>query len=189
MPRQARISRSDVLDATLALSDERGLAAVSMRAVGGRMGVTPMALYHHVSDKGDLLDGLVERLLAELPRPDPALSWEERLRALASGIRETAARHPDTFLMLVQRPVATPEALAVREVVYAALRDAGVSEELVPRVERVISTFVIGFAASEVGGRFAAHDQPVLDADFEWAWRHIVMAAIGSAGQVIAAGA
>lgn len=187
MPRQARISRTEVLDATLALSDERGLAAVSMRSVGRRLRVTPMALYHHVRDKDDLLDGVVERLLAELPVPDPALSWEDRLRALASGIRETAARHPDTFLMLLRRPVATPEALAVREVVYTALRDAEVREELVPRVERLISTFVIGFAASEVGGRFAAHDQSVRDADFEWAWRHVVMLGIGSARQVIAA--
>jgi AcrR family transcriptional regulator len=181
MPRPARISRTDVLDATLALAEERGLSAVSMRAVAGRLGVTPMALYHHVRDKDDLLDGLVERLLAELPLPDPALPWGERLHALARGVRETAARHPDAFLMLLQRPVITPEALAVREVVYTALRDAGVPEELVPRVERLLSTFVIGFAASEVGGRFAAHEQSVRDADFEWAWQRALMANVPAA--------
>ena len=174
MPRPALISREAILDETLALADERGLAAVSMRAVAARLGVTAMSLYHHVRDKDDLLDGLVERLLAELSLPDPGLPGEERLHALASSMRQTAARHPDAFPLLLGRPVATPAALAVREVAYAALRDAGVPDELVPRAERLLSTFVIGFAASEVGGRFAAHDQAVRDADFEWAGEQIV---------------
>ena len=174
MPRQALISREAILDETLALADERGLAAVSMRAVAARLGVTAMSLYHHVRDKDDLLDGLVERLLAELQLPDLSLPGEELLHALASSLRQAAARHPDAFPLLLGRPVATPAALAVREVAYGALRDAGVGDELVPRAERLLSTFVIGFAASEVGGRFAAHDQAVRDADFEWAWRQIV---------------
>ena len=174
MPRQALISREAILDQTLALADERGLAAVSMRAVAARLGVTAMSLYHHVRDKNDLLDGLVERLLAELSLPDPSLTGEERLHALASSMRQTAARHPDAFPLLLGRPVATPAALAVRDLAYTALKDAGVPDELVPRAERLLSTFVIGFAASEVGGRFAAHDRAVRDADFEWAWQHIV---------------
>jgi AcrR family transcriptional regulator len=175
MPRQALISRESILEETLALADERGLAAVSMRAVAARLGVTAMSLYHHVRDKDDLLDGLVERLLAELALPDPNLPGEERLHALTSSLRHSAARHPDAFSLLLRRPVATPAALAVREVAYAALRDAGVQDELVPRAERLLSTFVIGFAASEVGGRFAAHDQAVRDGDFEWAWRQIIL--------------
>jgi AcrR family transcriptional regulator len=168
VPRRALISREAILDATLALAEKRDLDAVSMRAVAARLGVTPMALYHHVRDKEDLLDGLVERLLAELPLPDPALPWQQRLLALAASLREMAARHPDAFPMLLRRPVATEGALGVREAVYSVFRDAGVPEELVPRVERVLSTFVIGFAASEAGGRFAAHDPSVLDEDLRW---------------------
>jgi AcrR family transcriptional regulator len=162
------INREDVLDETLALAEERGLHAVSMREVARRLGVTPMALYRHVGDKQGLLDGLVERLLEELPLPDESLPWRERLRALGAGTREVARRHPDTFLMLLRRPATTPASLRRRETVYAALRDAGVPEELVPRVERLMSTFMLGFAASEAGGRFAHHDPAVLDADLEW---------------------
>jgi AcrR family transcriptional regulator len=169
VPRQARISRDAVLDATLSLAEESGLEAVSMRAVASRLGVTPMALYHHVHDKEDLLDALIERLLGELPLPDPSLPWPERLRALAASLRETAGRHPDAFLMLLRRPATTPAALRAREAVYAALNDAGVPDTLVPRVERLLSTFMIGFAASETSGRFAAHDRAVLDDDLEWA--------------------
>lgn len=176
MARPARISREAVLDSTLALAEERGLDAVSMRSVAADLQVTPMALYHHVRNKEDLLDGLVERLLDELPLPDPEAPWEERLRSLAQRLRETAQRHPDAFPMLLRRPVRSEGALRVREAVYALLRDAGVPEELVPRAERLISTFVIGFGASEAGGRFAAHSEEVLEADFEWALAGIVEA-------------
>ena len=55
--------REEILDAALELADERGLAAVSMRAVADRVGVTPMALYPHVGSKAALLDGMVGRLL------------------------------------------------------------------------------------------------------------------------------
>lgn len=61
--------REEILDTALALADERGLEAVSMRALADRLGVTPMALYRHVDSKAALLDGLVGRLLAAfLPR-------------------------------------------------------------------------------------------------------------------------
>ena len=176
MPRKARISRAQVLDATLAIAEERGLGAVSMRSVARRLGVTPMALYHYVRDKQDLLDGLVERLLAELPLPAPDLPWDERLHAMAFSLRQAAVRHPDAFLMLLQRPAITAGARLVRDAVYAPLREAGVSEELIPRVERLLSTFTIGFAASEAAGRFAMHDPSVLDADFEWGLTRLLAA-------------
>jgi len=176
MPRKARISRAQVLDATLAIAEERGLGAVSMRSVARRLGVTPMALYHYVRDKQDLLDGLVERLLAELPLPAPDLPWDERLHAMAFSLRQAAVRHPDAFLMLLQRPAITAGARLVRDAVYAPLREAGVSEELIPRVERLLSTFTIGFAASEAAGRFAMHDPPVLEADFDWGLTRLLAA-------------
>jgi AcrR family transcriptional regulator len=163
------LSREQVLDATLALAEERGLDAVSMREVARRLGVTPMALYRHVGDKQALLDGVVERLLDELPEPDASLPAEERLRVLARALRETAGRHPDAFLMLLRRPATTPASLRARERVYAALREAGVPADLVPRVERLLSTFMLGFAASEAGGRFGQHAPEVLDEDLAWA--------------------
>ena len=165
MPRTAQIDRATVLRATLALADEQGLAAVSMRAVATRVGVTPMALYRHVGDKSQLLDGVVEQLLTELPVPDDALPWRERLSAMGAATRETARRHPDVFPLLLQRPAATPGARRMRESLYQALRDAGVPEAEVPQVERLVSTMVLGFAASEAAGRFTASPEQV-DADF-----------------------
>ena len=60
-----------MLAASLQLADEQGLAAITMQAVADRLGVTPMALYRHVTNKADLLDGLVESILLEVPAAGP----------------------------------------------------------------------------------------------------------------------
>ncbi|MFF7329992.1 TetR family transcriptional regulator [Streptomyces sp. NPDC008150] len=162
-----RITRARVLDATFELASESGLGAVTMRAVAARLGVTPMALYRHVGDKAGLLDGLVERLMGEVARtPGPDGDWRVRLRALADNMRATARRHPDLFVLLFQRRALTDGAVVAREEVHDALRLAGVPEGEVPRLERMVSTYMLGFAASEAGGRFAGLDA---DAEFDHA--------------------
>jgi AcrR family transcriptional regulator len=149
--------REEILDAALAIADEQGLDALSMRAVAERVGVTPMALYRHVSDKAALLDGLVGRLLATLLPPDSGLerTWQERLRAIAHACRELTQRHPWSASLLFSRPAVTPDAVRLVDLIYTALLEAGVPECEVPRLERMVSTFVLGFAASEASGRFS----------------------------------
>ena len=166
MGRVAQISREAVLAAALRLADEQGLAAVTMHAVARSLGVTPMALYRHVADKDALLDGLVELLLTEYPRPVAEGRWDERLVALADGIRATARRHPAVFPLLLTRPAVTPAARAARDAVQAALREGGLPDPEAARAERLIATAVLGFAASEAAGRFRHHDQSVIDEDF-----------------------
>lgn len=151
--------RDKILAAALAIADERGLAAVSMRSVAERVGLSAMALYPHVSSKEALLDGLVDLLLAEqLPvlaaLPADADCWT-RLRAMAQGVRQLARRHPSAFSLLLARPSVTPDAVRVTDGVYQVLVEAGVPPADVARVERLVSTFVLGFAASEVNGRFS----------------------------------
>ena len=166
MGRVAQISREAVLDAALRLADEQGLAAVTMHAVARSLNVTPMALYRHVADKDALLDGLVELLLTECSRSAAQGRWDERLAALAGAMRATARRHPAVFPLLLTRPAVTPAARTVRDAVYDALREGGVPGGEVARAERLVSTAVLGFAASEAAGRFRHHDQSVIDEDF-----------------------
>src|SRR5258707_4038781 len=93
--------RQAILDAAVALADERGLDAVSMRAVAERVGVTPMALYPHVGSKAELLDGMIGELLVQLSSagateqpggqpPHPV----HRLRGLPRGPKENAEAEP-----------------------------------------------------------------------------------------------
>jgi AcrR family transcriptional regulator len=166
MGRAAQIGRAAILAAALEIADEHGLEAVTMHAVARSLHVTPMALYRHVSSKAALLDGLVEMLLTEFPLPAQDLPWDERLAALAAGIRATAHHHRGAFPLLLSRPTVTRAALQVRQAVYQALREAAIPEASVARTERLLSTVVLGFAVSEASGRFRHHDQAVIDADF-----------------------
>lgn len=151
---RAALDRPAVLSAALDLADSGGLAAVTMRAVADRLGVTAMALYPHVGDKEGLLDGLVERLNDELPTPRPELDWRARLGELAGGVIAVARRHPATFPLMLQRPAVTPNAMRAREAVFAALLAAGVPPADVPATERLVSTIALGYAVSDVAGRF-----------------------------------
>jgi AcrR family transcriptional regulator len=166
MGRRPQIDRAAILSAAMLLADERGLEAVTMHAVAQRLGVTPMALYRHLDGKQALLDGLVEALLTGAPLPRPEAPWPDRLTAAAEAIRSTAKAHPAVFPLLLTRPAVTPAARAVRDSVQAALGEAGLAADEAARAERLLSTAVFGFAASEAAGRFRHHAQAVIDEDF-----------------------
>jgi AcrR family transcriptional regulator len=184
MGRRPQIDRGAILDAALLLADEHGLEAVTMHAVAQRLQVTPMALYRHMDGKQALLDGLVERLLTGFPLPPAGVPWADRLTAIADAIRCTARRHPTVFPLLLTRPAATPTARTVRDFALAALREAGLDEAAAARAERLISTTVLGFAASEAAGRFRQHAQAVIDEDFAalLGWLRLVLSAAPPAG-------
>ncbi|BBA95359.1 putative TetR family transcriptional regulator [Actinacidiphila reveromycinica] len=150
--------REEILDAALAIADARGLAGVSMRAVAQAVGVTPMALYPHVKDKAGLLDAMLGRLLAGVSEAAPELAgaqdWRVRLRAFADTARGLSIGHPWAVTLLFSRPAVTPDAVFTVDQLYGALLDAGVPPSQVPRLERLVSTYVLGWIASESGGRF-----------------------------------
>src|SRR5437016_6013806 len=105
--------REEILDNAIALADEKGLAAVTMRSVADRVGLTPMALYPHVGSKAALLDGMVGRLLSELLPSESAepgtLDWRQRLGTLAHATRRLTLRHPWAAALLFSRPAVTPD--------------------------------------------------------------------------------
>jgi AcrR family transcriptional regulator len=154
----APLRRERVLEAALAVAEREGLERLSMRLVARELNASTMALYRHVVNKDDLLDGLVERLLGELQLPDDSLPWDQRLRMLASELRALAKRHPELFGLLLQRRAVGAKATRAREAELSALRDAGFDRKAAERLERLLSTVVMGFAFSEATGRFAGID-------------------------------
>ena len=146
--------KDEILTAALALADEAGLDAVTMRAVAARVGITPMALYRHVADKEALLDGVLETAVAEVRVPGPSLPWDERLTGLALAVRDVGHQHPTAIGLAFSRPGDTPAVRRLVDVIHGALADAGVPADQRHRLERMVSTFVVGFVVSEVSGRF-----------------------------------
>jgi AcrR family transcriptional regulator len=147
-----------ILDAAIALADEKGLSAVSMRAVAERAGLTAMALYPYVGTKAALLDEMAGRLVSQILLPEApdgaGPDWRTRLHAVAWSSRRLFRQHPWAPTLLDSLPYVTPDATRTVDAIYTALLDAGVPEPEVPRIERLLSTLFLGYAASEAEGRF-----------------------------------
>lgn len=134
-----------VVDAALALADEQGLDAVTLRAVAERAGVPVMTLYTYVPGKAELLDCMVDRLRA-LQDADPAGppgggGWQARVEALARAERQLHLAHPWLVRVSTTRPVLGPGATAAYERGLRAFEGAGLDD-----VDRDAAlTFVLGF--------------------------------------------
>src|SRR5258706_5684902 len=106
------LSRERVLEAALQIVDREGLEAISMRRLGDALGVEAMSLYNHVPNKAAVLDGVFERVLAELPVLKPGRkSWRAVLKAQALALRDVLAAHPNALPLFATRPAVTEASL------------------------------------------------------------------------------
>ncbi|MGE3289304.1 MAG: TetR/AcrR family transcriptional regulator [Pseudonocardia sp.] len=110
--RRPRLTRHEVLVTALGLIDDEGVEALSMRRLGKALDRDPMRLYRFAASKDELLDGVVELVLAELVVPPVRDGgWEAVLRSTAHAFRDLAVAHPHVVPLMVTRPLATPLAL------------------------------------------------------------------------------
>jgi AcrR family transcriptional regulator len=90
----AELDPNRIAAAALAVADARGSSGFTMRAVAEALGVTPMALYHHVQDKAALAALLVDAAIGERPLPPPTGVWQDDLWTMARWMRESTRAHP-----------------------------------------------------------------------------------------------
>jgi AcrR family transcriptional regulator len=143
--RRAPVSRERILRAAVELADEGGLDAVSMRKLGQRLDVEAMALYRHVRDKDDLLDGLVDVVVGEIDRPRPNDDWKAGLRDQVLAARRVMLRHPWAPRLLQERGTSGPASLDRIEAAIGTLLAGGFSMDLVHHALHVLSSRIYGF--------------------------------------------
>lgn len=134
-----------MLRAAVDLADRGGIEALSMRRLGQELGVDAMALYRHVRNKDDLLDGIVEVIVAEIQRPKPTDDWKAALRGQAMAARHVMLRHPWARRVLEERPKGGPVFLGYVESVLANLYDGGFSIDLAHHTLHVLGSRIFGF--------------------------------------------
>jgi AcrR family transcriptional regulator len=140
------------VEVALALADDLGLDAVSVRRVADRLDVTPMALYRYVSSKDELLDALADRLYAELELPTGNYGWWEELARLARSTRRLLLAHPWAAPLLA-RPLAGPHAQALDQALQHELRRAGFSAAEAGELHDQLSNMVFALVAPELHGK------------------------------------
>jgi AcrR family transcriptional regulator len=123
-----------------------------MRRLGQELGVEAMSVYTHVAGREELLDGLSEVMVEALPRSAAASDWRDAVSAFANGIRTTARRHPQAFLLVGMRPLKTVQALTPVDAMLAALRGGGFGTGEAVAAYRLVASYARGFALAEIQG-------------------------------------
>src|SRR5205085_4812067 len=122
------LSRARILVAALELADEAGIESVTMRKLGQALGFEAMSLYNHVSNKDDVLDGILDLVLAEMPPPDPE-GGLAAIRSSSLAAHEALKRHPWAAGLLMVPGHVRPARLEFMDGLLGALRHAGFSAE------------------------------------------------------------
>ncbi|MEN8515980.1 TetR/AcrR family transcriptional regulator C-terminal domain-containing protein [Burkholderia sp. RS02] len=146
------LDKDAIVAAALALLEEVGEAAFSVRKLAQSVGCDPMSVLYHFKSKDGLSRAIANALSRSLVPVDNALPWRERLRDLARQYRALALRHPAAFALLQRHMSTGPADLAHIEAVHRALVDAGIPRAALPSVCVGWYASVIGLAAAEAGG-------------------------------------
>lgn len=146
------LSRQRVIEAALALADEGGVEALTMRKLADQLGVRAMSLYNHVANKDDLLDALVDAAMSEIAVPSADADWRAQVREIAVSAHETLLRHAWVVgLGARQRP--GPGLLRYGDSLLGCFRNAGFSKELTYHAYHVIEGYILGYTTQVLNYR------------------------------------
>jgi AcrR family transcriptional regulator len=161
-PRGRRgLDRNAILDAAFDMLSRDGEVGFSVRKLGSRIGVDPMTVLHHFGSKDELLRRIADRALATVELPLPSADWRADLRNVAAAYRDLAHRHPRLFHLHFRFHTTGPADHASSEVVYRALRSAGLTDAAAAGLGLAFYAFILGYALAEAEGLM----RPISDAD------------------------
>jgi AcrR family transcriptional regulator len=147
--RRPQLTPQRVVAEALAVIAEDGVQALTMRRLAARLGVVPGALYHHVGNKQQLHDLVLDSVLAEVDvHLDPSLAWTEQLKILAQQLRQVLEDHPGVAGILKTRDPLGPHSLALAEAFLGPLQAAGFGKREAGLAFFLLLDYTIGFAVS-----------------------------------------
>jgi AcrR family transcriptional regulator len=141
-------TRVQLVRAAIDLADEGGIESLSMRKLSQHLGGAPMSLYNHVSNKDDLLNGMIDALFGEIELP-VGEQWKTTMRQRAISIRTVMTRHPWAIGLMESRRTPGPSTLRHHDAVIGCLRDAGFSIQLAAHAFATLDGFIYGFVLQE----------------------------------------
>ena len=139
------LNRDRVLRAAIELADESGFDAISMRKLSQALDVVPMALYKHVANKDELLDGMVDAVLGEIEPPQEGLGWKPAVRRRILSAREVMLRHPWARRIMEAQAGPTAVVLAYTDSMIRTFLAGGLSADLVHHVMHALGSRIFGF--------------------------------------------
>jgi len=163
---RGRLNKDRIVDTAVTIADERGLEAVSMRAVAGALGVTAMSLYKHVANKDELIGEMLDRVIAAIDRPEGG-DWKEAIRASSHSTRDVLLRHPWAPSLWYTPVGGSGQArLHHGDWLLRTLRRGGLSEELVYHAYHILEAFVLGATLQELSFPYKGEELTEIVEDF-----------------------
>lgn len=143
------LTRERALATALALADAGGLASLTMRRLAQELGIEAMSLYHHVANKDEILDGIVDLVFAEIELPADGAQWRTAMRLRARSARAALRRHPWAISIMDSRTSPGPATLRHHDAVLGACRRAGFSIAQTAHAFSLLDSYIYGFALQE----------------------------------------
>ncbi|WP_307806938.1 TetR/AcrR family transcriptional regulator C-terminal domain-containing protein [Naasia sp. SYSU D00057] len=158
-PRRARLNRDAVLHTAVALADRAGIDGLTMRTLAQELGVVPMALYKHVANKEQLLDGMVDIVWSEVELPTSDDGWRAGMRRRSVSLRDALSRHRWAIGLMESRMSPGPANLRQHNAMMGCLRSAGFSFRTTVHSTSTLDAYIYGFALQEKTMPFETPEQ------------------------------
>ena len=139
------LSRERILEAAVELADQGGVEALSMRKLAQGLDVVPMALYRHVANKDELLDGMVDAVMVEIEPLESGLGWKETMRRRILSARRMLLRHPWAAHVIESRTDPTPAVIGYYDEMVGLFLDGGFTIELTHHALHAMGSRLLGF--------------------------------------------
>lgn len=144
------LSKEIVLQAALIYADQHGIESLSMRKLADTLSVKAMSLYNHVANKDDILDGILDMVIAEIEVPDLTLEWKEAMLRRATSTRHVFLKHAWAPLPLVSRMNTGPAMLRYIDATLGCLFKAGFSTQKANYAWNAMDSYIYGFILQEL---------------------------------------
>ena len=156
--RRVPLSRQRLLRGAIAIADAAGIGSLTMRSLAQELGVKPMSLYHHVANKEEILDGIIDVVFSEIELPPDDADWRSAMRHRAISARSALARHPWAIPLMESRTNPGPATLRQHDSMIGTLRRAGFSMQMNAHAYSLLDSYVYGFALQEANLPFDGPD-------------------------------
>jgi AcrR family transcriptional regulator len=143
--RRAQLTRERVVAAGIELADRDGIESISMRRLAQELGVEAMSLYTHVRNKEDLLDGMVDAVIGEIPTSADGADWKTSLREMVLAARGVVLTHPWAPHPIESRTTPGPAMMRYVNTVIGVLREGGFTVAQVHHALHILGSRALGF--------------------------------------------
>jgi AcrR family transcriptional regulator len=148
---RVRLDKDRVLRAAIQIADKNGIESLSMRRLAQELGVEAMSVYYYVANKDEILDGILNIVIAEFELANSGADWNAAIRRSAISAHDVLMRHPWACNLMMSVKRVAPARMRYMESLLGRLREAGFSANMTHHAYHALDSHIIGSTLWEAG--------------------------------------